>query len=166
MSIKILSATALLLLTACGFSPMYGNNASTNNASIKSNLDQITIAIIPNREGQFLRNLLIDRFYNNGYPATPLYDLKVSTIRENVVDFDITIDSDATRRQLTLTTKMALIDAQSKQSVLTRDISAITSYNVLESEYSTIVTEQSAREAALNEIARQIELQIALHLKR
>lgn len=156
----------MLLLSACGFSPMYGQNAATNNQSIKSNLSQIDINVIPNREGQFLRNLLIDRFYINGYPASPNYKLSVSPIRENVSNFDITISDEATRRQLNLQTKMHLIDITTNKTVLTRPLTAITSYNVLESEYSTIVTEQSAREAALGDIARQIEQQIVLYLNR
>ena len=167
MSIKILFLSAFLLLSACGFSPIYGENAPRNDISAKSTLDQIEIAIIPNREGQYLRNLLIDRFYSNGYPATPRYRLNISPIRERVIDFDITIDDEATRRQLQIDTGMKLIDtAQNNKTILSRPLSAITSHNVLESEYSTIVTEQSAREAALKDIARQVELQIILFLNR
>ncbi len=156
----------LFALTACGFTPLYGQNSAADNTTIKSNLNNIEIAIIPNREGQFLRNALIDNFYINGYPTNPQYKLSLSPIVEGVVDFDITINSEATRRQLRLTTKMVFSDMATNDILLTRTLNAVTSYNVLESEYSTVVTEQSAREAALNDLARQIEQQLSLYLSR
>lgn len=163
---KYMALLTVLLLTACGFSPMYGNSAATNNASIKSNLDLVEIAVIPDREGQFLRNELIDRFYINGYPSTPRYNLSIDKVRERVSNFDITINNEATRRQVLLSTKMALKDTQTNEVILSRSLNAVTSYNVLESEFSTVVTEQSAREAALNDLARQIEQQVVLYLNR
>lgn len=163
---KYMALLTVLLLTACGFSPMYGKSAATNNASIKSNLDLVEIAVIPDREGQFLRNELIDRFYINGYPSTPRYNLAIGKVRERVSNFDITINNEATRRQVLLSTKMALKDTQTNEVILSRSLNAVTSYNVLESEFSTVVTEQSAREAALNDLARQIEQQVVLYLNR
>lgn len=156
----------LFFISACGFSPLYGKNSAANNTTIKSNLSAISIAIIPNREGQFLRNALIDNFYIDGYPSNPQYNLSFSPILERISDFDITINSEATRRQLRLTTNMVFSDAGTNNVLLKRSLSAITSYNVLESEYSTVVTEQSAREAALNDLARQIEQQLSLYLNR
>ena len=61
---------------------------------------------------------------------------------------------------------MSLIDKKTGQIVLTRPLLAITSHNVLESEFSTLVTEQSAREAALNDLARQIERQLSLYFSK
>lgn len=150
-----------LLLTACGFSPVYKD--SGNNTGVSSALNQIDIAIIKDREGQFLRNALIDRFYRGGYPNNPKYELVVNDVQEKISDFDITVDSEATRRQLKLTTAFSLVDKKTNQKILNRSITATTSNNVLESEFSTIVTEQAAREAALNDLARQIERHITLH---
>ena len=59
----LITIASILLLSACGFSPMYGANSSKNNTAIKTELTDIEIALIPDREGQYLRNALIDRFY-------------------------------------------------------------------------------------------------------
>ena len=163
---RFIPLIAVICLTACGFSPMYGNMSQSNNANVVSQLNQTSIAIIPNRDGQFLRNELIDRFYKAGMPANPRYDLQISQIVETVSDYDITIESEATRRQLKLTTSMELIDKQSEKIVLKRSLLAITSHNVLESEFSTLVTEQSAREAALVDLAKQVERQLTLYFSR
>ena len=163
---RFLPVIAAFILVSCGFSPMYGTASQNKSATVESKLSLIDIAIIPNREGQFLRNELMDRLYRNGIPSNPSYTLKVKAINEAVSNFDITIESEATRRQLRLTTNMVLEDNKTGEAVLKRSLQAITSHNVLESEFSTIVTEQSAREAALNDLARQIELQLTLHFSR
>ena len=52
------------------------------------------------------------------------------------------------------------------QVVLTRQLNAVSSYNVLPSEFSTRASEQNAREAILNDLARQIEQHVTLYLNR
>lgn len=151
------------MLPACGFTPVYKN--TENNAGPTSALSEIEIAIIKDRDGQFLRNALIDRLYRNGYPTTPRYRLVVQDLQETISDFDITVDSEATRRQLLLRTSFQLFEKGNETALITRDLIATTSNNVLESEFSTLVTEQSARESALNDLARQIQRQLAVYLK-
>ena len=167
---RALLLLSLLLVSACGFSSVYGTQTGGKGGVIKNAttaqtlFNDIQIAIIPNREGQFLRNALMDRFYSNGQPNNPRYTLKINPIKETTYNFDTTVDSEATRRQLKLNTNMTLIDNQISETVLTRSLLSISSYNVLQSEFSTIVTEQSARENALNDLARQIERQLSLAL--
>ena len=156
----------LLLLTACGFTPMHGKYSAQNTQILQDTLSSIYIENIPDREGQFLRNELIDRFYQNGRPKQPAYKLRIENINETITDLDITKSSDATRAQLRLTTKLSLQDTQTSAIVLRRDLTAITSYNILQSQFTTRVSEQDARENALNELAAQIERQLALYFKR
>ena len=168
---RLFSIFAVLILGACGFSPMYGTNSINNENTaqttrVQSALNDISVAIIPNREGQYLRNALIDRFYFNGTPTSARYNLVVDPIRERTYNFDITRDSEATRRQLELNTTMKLTDRTSGEVVLERALNSIASYNVLSSEFSTLVTEQNARDDALSDFARQIEREIALYFKR
>ncbi len=164
------TALSLLFLSisisACGFTPLYGDQNSKASSSAENNLNNIEIALIPNREGQFLRNALVDRFYINGEPASAKYLLKIDEILESVYDFDVTIDSEATRRQLKLRTEMTLLDIETKKSVLKRDLTSIVSHNVLESEFSTLVTEQNARDNALNDLARQVERQLSVYFTK
>lgn len=160
----LLSLVLIPFLSACGFTPMYATSGKTS--TVKSDLSQIEIGIIPDRSGQFLRNELIDRFYTGGYPATPKYALSVNPITERITDFDITVASEATRQQIKLSTTIRLTDVETNKNILTRSVTSITSNNILESEFSTIITEQSARDAALNDLARQIERQLALYFSK
>lgn len=164
---KFLYITALLLLSACGFSPVYGTyNDSASKIKTSTFLSNIKIEPLPDRKGQYLRNALIDRFYKNGYPKNPKYQLSIGTLNEKKTAFDITIESEATRYQLKISTNLNLKDLKTNNIILKRNIYSVSSYNVLTSEFTTRVSEQNAREAILNDLARQIEQQIALYLNR
>lgn len=155
----------LLSLTACGFHPVYGVN-KYEATGIENRFSQIQISNIPDREGQFLRNQLIDNFYRSGRPSSPAYTLKISKISETQRDLDVTRDSDTTRAQLTLSTNIILEDKKTKQNLLERRIQSIASYNVLGSEFANRVSEDTTRENLLKDVARQVELQLSLYFKR
>lgn len=146
---------------------MYGTSGTgSSGLSTTQGMDQIDISLIPDESGVYVRNILIDNFYRNGYPDKPRYRLDTSNIRESIRHLDITVDSESTRRQITVHTAISLIDLNDGTAVLKRDLSSLTSYNVLGSQFTTRVSENDAREAALADLARQIETQIALYLKR
>ncbi len=154
----------LLTLTACGFHPVHGDFRSSQQDG--KALPQIGIDVIPDREGQILRNELIDRLHLDGTPTDPRYQLSIARITEYDKELAITKSSEATRAQLSLKTSMSLADRKTGKVVLSRDVQALTSYNVLESEFATRVTESSARENAIRDLARQIDLNLNLYFNR
>lgn len=162
----LLAASLLITLAACGFSPMYGSSAGPSGVSAPQGLDHVEIAVIPDQSGVFIRNILTDHFYQSGYPTSPTHKLTVENLDESIYNLDITRDSEATRKQIRITASMALQDNATGTAVLRRDMTATTSYNVLGSQFTTRVSENDAREAALADIARQIEAQVALYFKR
>lgn len=161
LTLSVMSAS----LAACGFTPMYGKNSS-HSQNVTANLSQVQIENIPNREGQFLRNELIDKFYKGGRPTDPAYVLEVAPIRERITDLDLTRSSDVTRAQLRLSSTMVLKSTETGEVLLNRALSATSSYNVLGEEFATRFSEQSTRENALKDLARQIELQLGLYFTR
>lgn len=160
----LLAPCAALLLTGCGFEPVYGVNRRTQSG-VETELAQIDIGGLPNREGQFLRNALIDLFYRDGRPESPRYSLDFQPIQESELDLDITKNADATRGQLRLSVNYKLVDTATRQVLLQREALSIASYNILSSEFTNRVSEQNTRENALNDLARQIEQQVVLYLK-
>ena len=158
----ILVGLTSLLLSGCGFKPMYGTQSRLNHSPISYQMSQIAIDIIPDREGQMLRNALIDRLYTSGYPSSPVATLKISKIEEVRNELDLTKSSDATRAQLRVTSTMTLTD-KSGNVILSRPIKTITSFNILGSEFASRVTEESARQSAIQDLARQIELNLSLY---
>ena len=157
-----------LSLAGCGFSPIYSKHStsSTHGYAVAAVLSQVDIGNIPDREGQILRNALIDRFYQDGRPDNHLYLLRVAPLKETLTDLDVTEDSDTTRAELYMTTTMSLIRRDTRDVLLERNLRSVTSYNILGSQFTTRISEQDAREAAIHDIARQIERQLSLYLKR
>lgn len=144
---------------------MYANNG-INNVKIIDHMNDIYISPIPNREGQYLRNLLLDSLYSEYRPNTALYTLNIDKILERKTDLDITKTSNSTRSQLKLTTNISIINIETGEKLLSNKLSSITSYNVLSSQFTTKVSEESARKSALNDLAKQIEMRLALFLRK
>lgn len=157
---------AVLLLTGCGFSPLYGTRHDTGAAAVGSGFDAIFIANIPDRQGQYLRNALIDRLYAHGRPAAPRYTLTIAPVNQKKRDLDITKSASATRAQLRLDTTMTLSDNVDGKVLLKRDLLAITSYNILQSQFTTRVSQDDAQRSGLDDLARQIEQQLALYFSK
>ncbi len=164
----ILVCFSMLPLTGCGFQPMYGDYSTAAQKTTNGNksaplLSQIAIDMIPDREGQTLRNHLIDSLYKNGTPSNPVANLHIDKLDEIKTELDLTKSSESTRAQLRIKTIMTLTDVTSGKIVLTRNLQAISSYNILESEFATRVTEESARQSAIADLARQVELNLSLY---
>lgn len=168
MKKPVFALLTVALLASCGFEPMYGTafQSGSEKADIQAELSQVAISNIPDRSGQYLRNALIDKFYQNSRPASPKYTLVVGAIQESIIDLDITKNSNATRGQMRLSTTLTLTDNVTGESVLQRPITSVASYNILTSEFATRVSENNTRKNALDDLAGQIELQIGLYLKR
>ncbi len=139
-------------VSACGFKPMYKNGSTFNNGqSIPS--AAVYIDNIPDRDGQYLRNLLIDRIYTSGRPINATYKLKLSPLKERLVGLDIKKDASSTITQKTLSTKMELINNTTEKVVMTRRLRVSGSHNVLDNQFANSVSERAITNSLLREIA-------------
>lgn len=160
-----LVALATLTLGACGLSPVYGT-ASQASAPVAAKLDSVYVEIIPNRSGQKLRNLLIDRMAQNGMqsPATAAYTLKIPAVSESIYSVGIAKDSTATRSQISMSTTATLVDNRNGgKPLMVRTLTSVASFNQLASQYTTLVTEEDAREQTTNDLASRIITQLELY---
>jgi LPS-assembly lipoprotein len=157
---RALVLSLLLTLTACGFQPIYGT-VGADDTPVAAALNQVTIANIPDRQGQILRNRLIDRFYHQGRPTDPTHTLSV-TISSSEIDLGIQKDATASRRQLNLVATYSLTDKQGKE-VQSGIVRSIVSYNKLEAQYGTLASRSNAQDRALQEVAEQITNRVSLY---
>ena len=164
-NIMTLAVAGLLVLGGCGFTPLYGGRSGTQH-EVQGKLSDIRVENIPNREGQYLRNLLIDRFFAENRQADATYSLTFTPVQENKYELDVTKNANATRAELRQTTTFNLKDVKTGKVLLSRNLMASTSYNVLSSQFTTRVSEDDARLNALDDLARQAEQQIVLYFER
>ena len=164
---KILLSLTLLLPTAligaCGFQPLYGTRAET--ATVLDHFALIDIATIPGRNGQMLRNMLVERLQEEGSVQNPSYRLVIADLLEDPEELGIRQDATATRIRLDYTAQMHLIDAGSNTKLLSRTLRASAAYNVLDSQFTTRISKTDAQEKALRDLSSQITTQLSLHFK-
>lgn len=164
--IVLVMLCALTGLSACGFKPLYNtaNQTDLKNGQVTP-FTQIAIPNIPDRSGQYLRNKLLDQM-GGGAQNNDRYELRVSALREQITRLGIRKDASATRAQMLISTTLQLYDRYTGEIVLTRPLRATNSYNILNSQYTTQVSETYARERTLDSLADDIIRQIALFFNR
>ncbi len=149
-----------LLLSACGFSPIYGTKGK-GSASVSSSLNNVQINNIQGERGQFLRNKLIDRLYFKSRPTTPEAQLNIYlTSFEN--KSGIQKDATATRSQLRMTANFTLRSIDNKEELFKGQASTVASYSKLDAQYGTLATQQDAYKRALIELSEQITNRLSL----
>ena len=159
---SLLLGTAILA-SACGFRPLYGEHAVGANAA--DQLAAVRIEPIADRSGQVLYNALRDDLNPLGRPSSPDYRLHVK-LDENLEDLALRTDETATRVNITLTATYALFSGDAKEPVLKGVTRTTTAYNVLDSPYATLTSQEDARARALDDIAREIRTRLAVYLTR
>ena len=153
----------LALLPGCGFQPLYGDRGATAGAAEK--LEQVAISGIPDRQGQILRNLLIDRFHQNDRGSRPVYRLDTQIIASEQ-KLALRQDASAERAQLILNVPFRLIDNATGRTLFEGRSRAFIPYNVLEERYAGLATLDSAYTRGLTEISDDITTRVAMYLAR
>ncbi len=161
-TVGLLVGGAAGLLTGCGFTPMYGK--SDAQRAVVPQLSLIEIGAIANEPGQQLRNQLIDRLYPRGRAAglLPRYMLGVS-LTESKQGIAISSDATVTRQQLVNSVDFSLLDNNTHTLLLQRHLFVTSGYNVLGSQFSTLIAEQDARGRNLADLADRITLSLSLY---
>lgn len=153
----------LLSLPACGgFQPLY--KQSPSDVSAGRQFDDILVRPIADRVGQELRNHLYDALTPNGQPASPKWQLTV-TLTESIQKIAVQQSSFSTRANLSLTASYSLNPiGNDDQDGHSGSVRAISSYNILDSEYATLVAEQDTRTRAVQVLSADIRRQLAIWL--
>lgn len=157
-----LALLGCLALSGCGFKPVYGTpSGSERESPVAMDLNNIAIENIPDRNGQILRNYLIDRMVRPNRPEKPLYTLKV-TIAAGEEDLGILANATATRSLLNMYAHYTLADAKGK-AILTGTAHSVASFNKLDQMYGTVAARENAYERTLREAGEQIVNRLSLY---
>ncbi|MEQ8936502.1 MAG: hypothetical protein RIE56_12005 [Amphiplicatus sp.] len=163
ISFRILTIAALTLaasaLSGCGFKPLYAtDNAATRPVLANVRLGEVYAA--ETIEPQLMR-AFVARTVRDG--DTALYDLDVVT-REGARALAVRIDASATRYNYELTADYTLTRRSDGMKIKGR-AKSLASFNVVESQYSTLFAEEAAREKASRTLVDEIERSILLKLE-
>ena len=156
---RIALIISLLMVSACGFKPIY---ATPEGATAPIN-KQIALGSVtaPEEVHLFISDALRERIIlREG--EKPKYALSVGAT-ENAQRLAVQIDATVTRYNYRLIARYYLRDLET-QKVIQGRAQAITSYNIVSSQYSTLFAERAAREKAARLLAEEIERDIILRL--
>lgn len=148
-------AFACLVLTGCGFHPMYGGGR------LAPELASIYVEPLPENDGYELRNQLIDLLGSDGREAGKRYFLKV-VINEESNGVALQNDATITRYNDTLTASYVLTDANGKQ-VTSGSQTSLASYNVSNAPYSTLVVQKDSDRRAADDLADRIRMDLGAY---
>lgn len=158
---KSLVVFALLALTGCGFHPVYGSRGNKEGAKVSVALNSVAIDSIPERNGQILRNELVDKMYGATRPARPAYRLKIS-LRNSEEDLGILANATATRSLLNMYGDYVLTDSNGK-TLLRGSAHSVAGFDRLDQMYGTVAARQDAYERSLREVSEQIVNRLSLY---
>ena len=166
---KVFSITALLLISACGFKPMYGPN-SVMGSGLAQVMANIKIEQVRNQSGrqerlsQLLQNNLMERISplsSDGSNVT--YLLKADYVVEEA-GYGIRTDESVTLQNLKLIVDFSLIDVDSDQSVMDGTARSIVTYDLVRSDFSNKIARESSLARLSEEAANQIITRIGTFL--
>jgi len=151
---------ALLVLPACGFTPMYATN---NGASAAADLSMLDVKAPENDIGRALKYNLLDILSPSGNPpANALYRVELApTLYEE--DVAIERDAEVTRKNAVLVVPFRLVDVETGKPVMRSVARSRTSYNRVTSEFANITASRNAQARVARDVADEIKLQLGVH---
>ena len=153
-----LCATAV---AGCGFRPLYGPQSA---AATQSEMGRVKIDLIEDRIGQQLHNALLDRVTPHGQPQAPDFVLSIE-IEETLQELGLRRDETATRANLNVSAAFVLRSNKAldgKKILLSGQSRSVNSYNIVDSDFATLVAERDARNRAVAIIADDISTRLAI----
>lgn len=161
----------ILSLAGCGFQPLNSrsvepapgsSNAQVNQNSTLGELAAIRIAPLSDRPGQEMHNLLRDRLNPSGQPSTPKYELEVR-LTESIRELAFESDETATRADLSIIANYRLRRVDTQKTLSTGRSRSISSYNILERQFASTISESDARSRTLRDIADDIRIRLGAY---
>jgi LPS-assembly lipoprotein len=165
-SAKRLAAAMVLiapLLAGCGFQPMYAETST--GVQLDEVMRTVSVAKIPGRVGQRLRNDLIYATTGGGYRDAPFYRLEIA-IRESVQDTVVAKTGEAEGRAYRLTAAFKLVRLEDDAVLLSGTSIGRAAYDNLDSTFADIRARRDAENRAARSVADDIQMRVAVILSR
>lgn len=154
---------ALVQLAGCGFRPMYlSGGDAPGEANVGAALGDIAVAPIPDRVGQLVRNDLIYLLSRAGHDSNAAYRLNVQ-LTESISELAVESTGFATRANLRLDARYTLVDQAGGKSLVSGRARAVSSYNIVESSFSTLTAQNAARGRTAARIAEDIRSRLGAY---
>jgi LPS-assembly lipoprotein len=163
-----LLAAAGIVLSGCGFRPIYGSHEGEGAGPAEQGLSEISVALIPERTGQLLRQALQTRLDRAGAGAAKRYDLVVSLgFLADALDIQ-QLTSIPSRYRLVAVANWSLVAQDVQRRTLTSGMARVMDgLNLYNQQYFAMDMEmESVQRRMMLAVADQMTLQLASWFNR
>lgn len=164
---KAALVVGLLVLgpVGCGFQPMYAKPDPANASPVAAELASVRILGIEDRQGQILRNALVNRMSPLGEPGRPAYTLavKLTQTQENLAERS---DGKASLGRLFITATFTLSEPDRQSAIFNGTSRSVVSYRLLGPTYGSTAVKRDAEKRALGDLAESISAQVASYFAK
>lgn len=169
--IKIAFYILPLVLSACGFEPLYVERSQDEgwyyngkfDTSITDEMARIKVEPIAERIGQLIRNELLDKFTPKGQPQKPAYRLVVDNIKKTVVEQAMRNDITASRERVEYQIQYFLYNIADGKELVKGDSLVYLSYDIMDNPYSTTFSQKKVEKDAAQILANDISLRMGAY---
>jgi len=162
---RVLLVGAALALGGCGFHPLYARHG---RSGFDADLASIKVNTIADRQGQLLAIALRDALNPRGARVETRYTLDV-LLTASHQDIGLRPDGTASRSEITMTANFVLREANKPAEgsvVLQGTTHSVSSYDVLNDNYATVVARHNAEERNVHEIGDDILTRLELYVSK
>jgi len=149
---------ACLLVSACGFVPLYGQ------AGVSGGLSTIQVQVPQGRTAYLVRESLDDALGHDARQAAA-YRLEV-TVDERRFARGLRIDDVANRYELQLKVSYGLVNITTGSVLLSGTVPVAVTYDSADAPYGGITAQQDGQKRAATEAAQQIRLELARYFAK
>lgn len=159
LSRRNLTLGAALFLSGCGFRPMY----APRDTAAPDRLPPIRVALIPEREGQLLRDGLRERLGTTSRTLGTTHELAVSLSFQSS-EAGTRGDGTNTRARVIGLARFRLLADGSQEPVLSGVSRALDAYNLLDQEFfATQLALEATRRRIVDALANDIARRVSSH---
>ncbi len=158
-----LALAAGLVLSGCGFRPLYGDYAP--GVSAHEELSRIRLNTRNDRVDYLVRTNLIDRLHTTRASAEPKYELRVR-LRDEREGVAVERDASITRFNYQLVAVYELTDIETNEVMFNGKSRSVAAYNVVDNQFATLSAQRDAEERAAQDIADDVKIRIAIFFDR
>ena len=148
----------LLLLTGCGFTPLY----SQNNTYLTNT--KVIVNPISNQYGDQMRRIIQNGLQTQAQNPKYQYRLIVKSPSFDMGDKTITSNEFASTMQVIGKTSYYLQNIQTNTNDYVGEVRAVSSYSVVKDPYATTVAQKHIKEELSKQLAEQITLDVLAKL--
>ena len=152
---KKLFLISFLLLSACGFSPLY-KKVSTQEGNVP-----VKVSPIPDQYGFAMRQIIQNKLGNS---SNSQYTLNVSAPFFSTWDQTIDDKNFATMMGISGSVSYTLIENKTHKEILNSSTSLTSSYSVVKDPYATTVAERKVKKELAEQLAEQVSLHVLVTL--